>query len=64
MAYLRKQRVGNNTYFYIMRSVRKGKKVSGKVLEYLGREDKIDPKRLRAALRYWKVKAAKGGGRR
>ena len=44
-----------------MRSVRKGKKVTPKVLEYLGRDP--DPKRLAAALRYWKVgKKPKGRG--
>ena len=43
------------------------RKVSGKVLEYLGREDKIDPVRLRKAVEYWGVttrakrKARKGG---
>jgi len=43
-----------------MRSERKGGKVSGKVLEYLGRDP--EPKRLRKALEYWgvKLKAKKG----
>ena len=66
MAYLRKQRVGSGTYFYIMKSVRKGEKVSGKMLEYLGRDP--DPKRLKRALDYWGVKRkpvkAKIGGSR
>ncbi len=67
MACLRKTRISGQTYIYICKSVRKGKKVSGKVLEYLGREDRIDPARLRAALKYWKVggkrKAKKKGGK-
>ena len=54
MAYLRKHRINGRTYIYIMKSVRKGKKVSGKVLEYLGRDP--DPKRLKRALEYWGVK--------
>ena len=62
MAYLRKQRIGRWTYFYIMKSVRRGKKVSGKVLEYLGRDP--DPKRLKRALRYWKVGTKRKAGRR
>ena len=53
MAYLRKHRINGRTYIYIMKSVRRGKKVSGKVLEYLGRDP--DPKRLKRALRYWGV---------
>ena len=55
MAYLRKLSVDGRTYFYIMKSVRKGKKVSGKVLEYLGRDP--DPKRLKRALKYWGVRS-------
>ena len=53
MAYLRKLRQSHRIYFYIMRSERRGNKVTPKVLEYLGRDP--DPKRLAAALRYWKV---------
>ena len=55
MAYLRISKVGKAHYYYIMKSIRRGKKVSGKVLEYLGRDP--DPKRLRRALAYWGVKA-------
>jgi len=58
MAYLRKNRTPSGTYFYIMKSVRKGNKVNGKLLEYLGRDP--DPKRLRKALDYWGVKAKRG----
>ncbi len=54
MAYLRVIRGPSGAeYFYIMKSVRRGAKVSGKMLEYLGRDP--DPKRLQAALKYWKV---------
>jgi len=63
MAYLRVKRIGKSSgYFYIMKSVRKGRKVSGVVLEYLGKDP--EAKRLAAAVRYWKVgkmKPGKGG---
>jgi len=62
MAYLKRQRIGQRTYFYVMQSVRSGDKVTKKVLEYLGRDP--DPKRLRAALRYWKVKTSPRTARR
>ena len=54
MAYLRQHCINGRTYIYIMKSVRKGKKVSGKVLEYLGRDP--DPKRLKRAMEYRGVK--------
>ena len=57
MAYLKRVRVGKHTYFYVVQSVRSGDSVSKKVLEYLGRADKIDAKRLAGACRYWGVKA-------
>jgi hypothetical protein len=57
MAYLRKQRVGNSTYYYILKSVRKGGKVTSKMLEYLGRDP--DRKRLKRAMEYWGVKKPK-----
>jgi len=53
MAYLKHKRIGSGTYLYIIQSVRRGGKVTQKILEYLGRDP--DPKRLAAALRYWKV---------
>lgn len=56
MAYLKRQRIGRQTYYYIMQSVRRGDKVTKKVLEYLGRDP--DPKRLKRAMRYWGVMAA------
>jgi hypothetical protein len=52
-----------------MTSVRRGAKVSGKVLEYLGREDRLEPGRLQKAITYWGVKVkgarwkARKGGR-
>ncbi len=68
MAYLRRAKVGKFTYVYVMKSVRrKGKPYPmPTVLEYLGRADKIDPKRLTRACRYWGVttKARKGSRRR
>ncbi len=45
-------------YYYIMRSERKGGKVSSRVLEYLGAGP--DPKRLKRALEYWGVKSKPG----
>lgn len=54
MAYLRKRRVGRATYYYILRTERRGDKVVQKVCEYLGRDP--DPKRLKRALEYWGVK--------
>ena len=64
MAYLRQIQHGKTGYFYIMRSVRKGKTVTGKILEYLG---KNPPKaRIERACEYWGVKGkpAKGKGRK
>jgi hypothetical protein len=61
MAYLRRVKQGERVYFYIMRSVRQGKKVIPKILEYLGRDP--DPKRLKKAMEYWGVKKP-GKGRR
>ena len=58
MAYLRKQRVAARTYYYILKSIRRGTKVTSKMLEYLGRDP--DPKRLKRALEYWGVKDKKG----
>ncbi len=55
MAYLRKQRVAARTYYYILKSVRRGGKVTSKMLEYLGRDP--DPKKLKRALVYWGVKS-------
>jgi hypothetical protein len=57
MAFLRtvtKQgKSGKRTYYYVVESQRRGDTVRHKLLEYLGRDP--DPKRLKAALRYWKV---------
>ena len=62
MAYLRILSKSGTRYFYIMRSVRKGKQVFPKVLEYLGKEP--GPIRLKRAMVYWQVKRKPGKGRR
>lgn len=62
MAYLRILHKSGTKYFYIMRSVRSGKKVTPKVLEYLGKEPA--PERLKRALAYWQVKWKPDTGRR
>ena len=61
MAYLRLLRQGKRSYYYVMRSERKGKQVRARVLEYLGRSPSRE--RLAAAKAYWGVKAKprKGG---
>ena len=61
MAYLKRTRIREATYFYIVRSVRHSGNVRQKTLEYLGRDP--DPKRLKAALKYWKVKSQAEGRR-
>jgi hypothetical protein len=53
MAYLRILERDGRRYFYIIRSVREGKKVTPKILEYLGRDP--EPARLRKAMEYWGV---------
>jgi hypothetical protein len=66
VAYLKIKEIGKGRhYYYIVRGMRD--RITGKVhektLEYLGRDP--DPKRLAAAMKYWKVgtkrKARKGG---
>jgi len=56
MAYLRvlRQKRGAS-YYYILKSVRRGGRVKSIVLEYLGRDP--EPARLKRALEYWSVKA-------
>jgi len=54
MAYLKHVRIGQRTYFYIIKSVRRGDKIVKKVLEYLGANPA--PDRLRRALEYWQVR--------
>jgi ribosomal protein S30 len=67
MAYLRRRTIRGGTYLYVVESRRRAGKVRQVTLQYLGREDKIEPARLREALRYWRVgqernrKARKGG---
>ncbi len=54
MAYLRKRKIGRDTYYYIMESRRqRSGKIVCKILEYLGRDP--SSKRLAEAKRYWKV---------
>jgi endonuclease V-like protein UPF0215 family len=56
MAYLRRHKGPSGTvYIYVMQSYRKGDKVRSRVLEYLGREARITPARLRKAIEYWGV---------
>jgi len=55
MAFLRKQRVGHQTYLYIVESRRRGDKVRQVCLEYLGNARDVTAARLDRALRYWKV---------
>ncbi len=57
MAYLRILRKVGRRYYYILRSERRGGKVTSRVLEYLGRDP--DPKRLKRALEYWGVKTGR-----
>lgn len=55
MAYQRIiKRESGARYYYIMRSVRKGRKVESRIAEYLG--ESPDPERLRRACEYWKFK--------
>ena len=61
MAFLRTVKKGKRTYYYVVKSVRRGDTVRQKVLEYLGRDP--DPKRLKRALRYWGVRPRRGRGR-
>jgi len=64
MAHLRRHRAGGRTYIYIMQSYRKGAKVLSRVLEYLGREDRLEPGRLQKAITYWGVTTKIGKGRK
>jgi hypothetical protein len=38
MAFLRTKKIKGNTYFYLVRSIREGRKVRQEVLSYLGPE--------------------------
>lgn len=59
MAYLRIRERGEKRYYYIVESRRRSGTVQQRTLEYLG--ESPDPKRLKAALKYWKVKGGKHG---
>jgi len=62
MAFIRTVTKRKATYYYVVKSVRRGDTVRQKVLEYLGRDP--TPARLRKALVYWGVKTkANPGGR-
>jgi hypothetical protein len=52
MAHLKRVRIGQRSYCYIVRSVRRGDTVTKKVLEYLGAEPTQE--RIEEAIRYWK----------
>ncbi len=58
MAFLRVQKKESGNYYMVVENHRRGEKVVQKVLEYLGRDP--DPKRLKRALKYWRVKPAEG----
>ena len=66
MAYLKRVRIRERTYVYVVKSVRRGDDVTKKVLEYLGSDP--SPARLRKAMEYWGVKSdgprMKGGRHR
>lgn len=53
MSWLRVQRKGSARYWAIVRNQRRGGRVVQRILEWLGRDP--DPRRLRRALRYWRV---------
>ncbi len=55
MAYLVVKRISGGDYHYIIESRRRGSKVRQRILEYLGKNP--DPKRLKRALKYWRVKS-------
>ncbi len=55
MAYLKRHTVLSGTYYYIVQSVRRRGKVVKQTLQYLGRDP--DPKRLKKALKRWRVKS-------
>ena len=62
MAFLRKQLKGKSVYYYIVVNRRRGGKTVQRVCEYLGRDP--DPKRLKRAMRYWKVTPVKSNRRK
>lgn len=57
MAYLKRVRIRQRTYVYVVKSVRRGDDVTKKVLEYLGSDP--SPARLRKAMEYWGVKSVR-----
>jgi len=61
MAFVRTVRRGKRTYYYVVKSVRRGDTVRQKVLQYLGEPDAATLKR---ACEYWGVKKMPGKGGR
>ena len=53
MAYLKRRRIGKQTYIYIVKSVRRGGKVVKRTL-YLGNAKTVNEARVKAALRSWR----------
>ncbi len=51
MAHLKRVRIRDRTYYYVVQSVRRGDAITKKVLQYLGPEP--DPARVKRALAYW-----------
>ena len=61
MAYLRKRRIGNGTYYYILECERLGGKPVQRCLQYLGRDP--DKNTLKGALWKWGVKGSEPSSR-
>jgi hypothetical protein len=57
MAYLRKDVKNGTAYYYILKSIRRGSRVTTKCLEYIGKAPSRE--RLRRACEYWGVKKPK-----
>ncbi len=57
MAYLKRRRIGRQTYIYIVKSVRRGGKVFKRTL-YLGNAKAVNEARVKAALRSWRKRRA------
>ena len=55
MAYLKRRRIGKQTYIYIVKSVRRGGKIVKREM-YLGNANAVNAERVKAALRLWPAK--------
>ncbi len=64
MAFLRKREIHGGIYYYIVhnRRMKRDGKTKQITLQYLGRDP--DPKRLKWALRYWRVGQKSNAGNR